>query len=152
MITMMMTATMTIVGKGEQMTYHWKPLDVRGLRLYKVLLLFQQHPQWDTFRVIAAKSPSDAQALIEKAEADTQWIEQPVIVGAALSIYQPRKWSYVEEEEAEQQTMLEKFEDKIEDIIAEFGDDPAQCLMIIGEHIELARHYRAHPNAPREGL
>lgn len=41
------------------------------------------------------------------------------------------------------------YEDHIEEIIAEFGDhDPAGCLTIIGEHIQLARHFRAHPNAP----
>lgn len=48
---------------------------------------------------------------------------------------------------------MARYEDHIESIIAEFGDhDPAGCLAIIGEHIQLARHFRAHPNAPREGL
>lgn len=47
-------------------------------------------------------------------------------------------------------TGVERLEDKIEEIIAEFEDDPAACLKIIGEHIALARHYRTHPNAPRE--
>lgn len=43
---------------------------------------------------------------------------------------------------------VERFEDKIEAIINEFGDhDPKGCLGIIGEHIQLRRHYRAHPNA-----
>jgi hypothetical protein len=41
------------------------------------------------------------------------------------------------------------FEDKILDIISEFGDDPVQCLQIICEDIQLRQHYRAYPNAPR---
>jgi len=44
-------------------------------------------------------------------------------------------------------------EDKILDIISEFGDDPVQCLQIICEDIQLRQHYRAQrapdPNAPR---
>jgi len=40
-------------------------------------------------------------------------------------------------------------EDKILDIISEFGDDPVQCLQIICEDIQLRQHYRAYPNAPR---
>lgn len=40
-------------------------------------------------------------------------------------------------------------EDKILDIIAEFGDDPVQCLEILAEDIQLRQHYRAYPNAPR---
>lgn len=41
------------------------------------------------------------------------------------------------------------YEDHIEETIAEFGDSPTECLSIIEEHIQLARHFRAHPNAPR---
>lgn len=134
---------------SEYTNYHYQPLDVRGLRLYRVLLSFPQHPQWDETKIVAAGSPRAAQALIEKAYEGTEWVEPPVFWGAALSVYVPRKWSYVEEDEAGQQTMLEKFEDEIESIIAEFGDDPTQALLCIGERIELARHYRAHPNAPR---
>ena len=44
---------------------------------------------------------------------------------------------------------IESFEDEILDVIADFGDTPTQCLQIISERIELARHYRAHPNAPK---
>lgn len=43
-----------------------------------------------------------------------------------------------------------RFEDKIEDIIAEFGADPSAALQIISEHINLRRHGRAHPNARGE--
>jgi hypothetical protein len=43
-----------------------------------------------------------------------------------------------------------QLEDKIESIIAEFEHDPVACLQMIGEHISLRRHYRAHPNAPRD--
>jgi hypothetical protein len=39
--------------------------------------------------------------------------------------------------------------DKIGDIIAEFGDNPAECLSIIGELIGLARHYKLYPKASR---
>jgi hypothetical protein len=38
---------------------------------------------------------------------------------------------------------IEKFENKIEDIIAEFGADPVAALQIISEHIGLRQHYRA---------
>ena len=44
---------------------------------------------------------------------------------------------------------IKSFEDEILDVIAEFGDTPTECLQIINERIELAQHYRAHPNAPR---
>lgn len=43
-----------------------------------------------------------------------------------------------------------RFEDKIEDIIAEFGADPLAALQIISEHISLRRHGRSHPNARGE--
>jgi len=39
--------------------------------------------------------------------------------------------------------------DQIENIIAEFGDKPAECLSIIGEHIGLANHHKNHPKAKR---
>lgn len=37
----------------------------------------------------------------------------------------------------------ERLEDKIEALIAEFGDDPAAALQCISEHISLRRHSRA---------
>ena len=43
---------------------------------------------------------------------------------------------------------LERKEDKILSIMDEFWDQPQQCLAIIGEHIGLAQHFRANPNAP----
>jgi len=39
--------------------------------------------------------------------------------------------------------------DKVEDMISEFGDDPVECLKIISEHINMARHYKAYPNAAK---
>lgn len=44
---------------------------------------------------------------------------------------------------------VETFENKILDVMAEFGDQPEQCLSIIGELIGQRQHFRAHPNAPR---
>lgn len=44
---------------------------------------------------------------------------------------------------------VEKLENKILDILGEFGDQPADCLSIISELIEQRQHFRAHPNAPR---
>jgi hypothetical protein len=40
-------------------------------------------------------------------------------------------------------------EDHIESLIGEFGDDPTACLAMISEYIQLAQHYRLHPNAER---
>lgn len=44
---------------------------------------------------------------------------------------------------------IKGFEDEILNTIAEFEDTPNECLQIINERIQLAQHYRAHPNAPR---
>jgi hypothetical protein len=41
-------------------------------------------------------------------------------------------------------TDIEKLENKILDIIGEFGDQPEQCLSIIGEWIGEAQHIRQH--------
>lgn len=50
----------------------------------------------------------------------------------------------------EHPTAVEWYEDRIEDIIVEFGEyDPAACLATIIHHIQLMRHCRAHPNAER---
>ncbi len=41
--------------------------------------------------------------------------------------------------------MKEQDIDKIEDLIAEFGDNPAICLGIISEHLSLTRHAIRNP-------
>lgn len=73
--------------------YTWKPLDHEGLRLYEVHMRFHAHPEWNKVFVVAAKSPSHAQRLIEAAYKDSQWVaETPVFTGSALRIYQPVDW------------------------------------------------------------
>lgn len=45
---------------------------------------------------------------------------------------------------------VEKLADKIEDLIAEFGDDPVSALQCVSEYLSLRRHGKAFPNAPQE--
>lgn len=44
-----------------------------------------------------------------------------------------------------------KLVEKIEDMAAEFGDDPKQCLSIIGEHIGLFRHHQQQAAIKKAG-
>lgn len=46
---------------------------------------------------------------------------------------------------------VERLENQITVIMDEFGDNPAECLLLIGEYISLCQHYRANPGASREG-
>jgi hypothetical protein len=71
----------------------WRPLDVNGLRLYKVTLYFHNHPLWNETLIVAAKSPSEARRLIEKAHDETVWVETPIVTGEALVVYQPKEWT-----------------------------------------------------------
>jgi hypothetical protein len=70
----------------------WKPLDVNGLRLYRVEMWFANHPQWNKQLIVAAKSPRHAAALVEQSYVGTEWMEEPVIKGHALNVFQPLSW------------------------------------------------------------
>lgn len=64
----------------------------------------------------------------------------------------PKRAELIRQMRDEYEQRIEALEDKIQEQIAEFGDDPEGCLAIISEHIQLRQHFRAHPNAPTDGL
>lgn len=71
----------------------WKPIDINGLRLYRVKQMFPGHPDWDKILIVAAKSPTNARQLVEAAYAATEWIVEPVYASGALNVYQPASWT-----------------------------------------------------------
>ena len=70
----------------------WKPLDINGLRLYRVDIRFHNHSSWNMVNIVAAKSPSQARKLIEDIYQDSEWIEQPIITSKPLNVLQPASW------------------------------------------------------------
>jgi hypothetical protein len=70
----------------------WKPLDVGGLRLYQVIIMFHNNPKLNQKLIVAAKKPSHAEQLIRDMHKETMWIEEPVIFGKALNVYMPESW------------------------------------------------------------
>ena len=70
----------------------WKPLDVGGLRLYRVTQSIPNHPDWKREFVVAAKTPTHARELIEAAHKDAMYHEEPYYDGHALNIYMPADW------------------------------------------------------------
>lgn len=70
----------------------WKPLDVGGLRLYKVIVYFVNHPQWSKAEIVAATSPTHAADIYRHIHRDTVWVEEPFIEGMALSVNIPEDW------------------------------------------------------------
>lgn len=72
--------------------YAWKPLDVGGLRLYKVTMKFHSHPEWNETSIVAAESPTHAREIIKKLYAGSKWGEAPYFDGTALNIYMPAEW------------------------------------------------------------
>jgi hypothetical protein len=71
----------------------WKPIDLNGLRLYKVRITFPNHPLWNQEKVVAARSAASDGDLIRQTNAETIWREEPDIKGFALMVYQPEKWT-----------------------------------------------------------
>lgn len=70
----------------------WKPLNVNGMRLYRVKLNFPNFPECNVCHIVAAKSPDGAARLIEQITKAGDWIEEPIITGHHLNIYQPASW------------------------------------------------------------
>lgn len=72
----------------------WKPLDVKGLRLYKVKMEFARHPEWNRSMIVAAQSPGQAARMIKRTHEGIQWLDNdiPTFQGYALTVYQPREW------------------------------------------------------------
>jgi hypothetical protein len=70
----------------------WKPLDVGGLRLYEVRVIFINHPQWNQSHIVAACSPTNAALIYERCVAGAIWEEEPHFSGHALNISMPADW------------------------------------------------------------
>lgn len=70
----------------------WKPLDVGGMRLYRVQVSFPGKPQWNSSHVVAADSPSQAAKLYEQCLKGAAWEVEPIITGHALNILMPADW------------------------------------------------------------
>lgn len=71
----------------------FKPLDINGLRLYRVEIKFFNNPKWNSTHLVIAKSPTEAARLIKEAYSDAEFIEEPFIKGYGVDVYQPIKWS-----------------------------------------------------------
>lgn len=69
----------------------WKPLDVMGLRLYKVRSFF---PTLNERRssVVAAGSPSEAAKIVRDQYAEMPPEARPECRGEAMSVCQPAEW------------------------------------------------------------
>lgn len=70
----------------------WAPLDLRGLRLYRVWQYFTNHPDWKQSFILPAKSPSHAAGIIQEIFSNADFKETPYYHGEALSVLQPEKW------------------------------------------------------------
>lgn len=70
----------------------WKPLDVNGMRLYRVKQGFVNHPEWDREFIVAGNSPTHAAELIKQVYKDAEFMAEPYYQGYALNVYQPAEW------------------------------------------------------------
>jgi hypothetical protein len=74
----------------------WRPLDVNGLRLYRVELWFPGHREWDLQKIVAARSPTDAAEIVARFYSGMEWRVEPTIKGFSLEVCQPEEWCEIE--------------------------------------------------------
>jgi hypothetical protein len=70
----------------------WKPLDVGGLRLYEVRVMFINHPQWNERHIVAGYSPTNAAERYKECVKGAIWEEEPHFSGHPLNILMPADW------------------------------------------------------------
>ncbi len=75
----------------------WKPLDVGGLRLYKVEQMIQYRDGHFDSRILlaVARSPKNAELLVHECYRNTKWNAEIVTVnyyGKAIDVLMPESW------------------------------------------------------------
>lgn len=72
-----------------------KPLDLMGLRLYRVVVHWpscRDHPASSEDIIVAARSPTHAAEIISEHYPRLPKEEQPTVFGRSLDVVQPREW------------------------------------------------------------
>ena len=70
----------------------WKPIDVGGLRLYRVAADYPGHPKWNRDYIVAALSPRDAVHRVRLCYPEGPGTPQMDLMGFALNVLQPADW------------------------------------------------------------
>lgn len=75
----------------------WKPLDLMGLRLYKVVASWPapddgSKPSSRTYHTVFADSPTGAAKVVKEQYKDLPEDRRPYCVGKALNVCQPAEW------------------------------------------------------------
>lgn len=80
------------MGTDKKMSeYVWNPLDIYGMRLYKISVSFPNNAKMNALHIVAAKDPDHAMNLIILAYKEcTNLDEDPIIMVSPLLVYQPR--------------------------------------------------------------
>lgn len=70
-----------------------KPLDINGLRLYRVRVSFEGHPEHGYAIIVASTSPSSARKIVERMDKGISWGDTPpTYTGLPLNVLQPDSW------------------------------------------------------------